>query len=200
MPPHISIQGNSFTLIDAAGNEQNEGGVIEVCIADVSDVTCKRYYGDKKWTPDSKDPPVCWSSNGLGPSRDATTPQNSICATCPKNERGSAISAVSGAAIKACRDEKWLALILPKYPTMIFQLVLTPGSFKNWRDFLKPFEGHNIAEFTIVPSGDGNTVTWAMFGPSPLMMKVMGTFMNMDRMIGDDFAAGLANLKAIAEK
>ena len=67
-------------------------------------------------------------------------------------------------------------------------------------DFLKPFEGHNIAEFTIVPSGDGNTVTWAMFGPSPLMMKVMGTFMNMDRMIGDDFAAGLANLKAIAEK
>jgi len=84
MPPHISIQGNSFTLIDAAGNEQNEGGVIEVCIADVSDVTCKRYYGDKKWTPDSKDPPVCWSSNGLGPSRDATTPQNSICAPAPR--------------------------------------------------------------------------------------------------------------------
>lgn len=144
MPPHISIQGNSFTLIDAAGNEQNEGGVIEVCIADVSDVTCKRYYGDKKWTPDSKDPPVCWSSNGLGPSRDSTTPQNSICATCPKNERGSAVSAISGASIKACRDEKWLALILPKYPTMIFQLVLTPGSFKNWRDFLKPFETHGV--------------------------------------------------------
>ena len=144
MPPHISIQGNSFTLIDAAGNEQNEGGVIEVCIADVSDVTCKRYYGDKKWTPDSKDPPVCWSSNGLGPSRDSTSPQNSICATCPKNERGSAVSAVSGAAIKACRDEKWLALIMPKYPTMIFQLVLTPGSFKNWRDFLKPFETHGV--------------------------------------------------------
>lgn len=144
MPPHISIQGNSFTLVDAAGNEQNEGGVIEVCIADVSDVTCKRYYGDKKWTPDSKDPPVCWSSNGLGPSRDSTSPQNSICATCPKNERGSAISAVSGAAIKACRDEKWLALIMPKYPTMIFQLVLTPGSFKNWRDFLKPFETHGV--------------------------------------------------------
>jgi len=144
MPPHISIQGNSFTLIDAAGNEQNEGGVIEVCIADVSDVTCKRYYGDKAWTPDSKDPPVCWSSNGLGPSRDSTSPQNSICATCPKNERGSAISKISGASIKACRDEKWLALIMPKYPTMIFQLVLTPGSFKNWRDFLKPFETHGV--------------------------------------------------------
>ena len=71
-------------------------------------------------------------------------------------------------------------------------------------DFLKPFEGHNTAEFTMVPSGvpsgDGTTVTWAMYGPSPYIAKVMGTFFNMDRMIGDDFAAGLANLKTIAEK
>ena len=67
-------------------------------------------------------------------------------------------------------------------------------------DFIKPFEGHNTAEFTLEPKGDGTTVTWAMYGPSPLMMKVMGIFMNMDRMIGDDFAAGLANLKAVAEK
>ena len=67
-------------------------------------------------------------------------------------------------------------------------------------DFLKPFEGHNTAEFTMVPAGDTTTVTWAMYGPSPFMMKVMGTFMNMDRMIGDDFAVGLANLKALVEK
>ncbi len=67
-------------------------------------------------------------------------------------------------------------------------------------DFLKPFEAHNTAEFTMVPSGDNTTVTWAMYGPSPYMMKVMGTFMNMDRMVGDDFAVGLANLKALAEK
>ena len=32
------------------------------------------------------------------------------------------------------------------------------------------------------------------------MMKVMGIFMNMDNMIGNDFAVGLANLKAVAEK
>ena len=75
-----------------------------------------------------------------------------------------------------------------------------PSTVKIKLDFLKPFEGHNIAEFTMVPSGDTTNVTWAMYGPSPFMMKVMGTFMNMDRMIGDDFAAGLANLKAVAEK
>ena len=145
MPPHISILGNAFTLIDAAGNESNEGNTIDVCIADVSDVTCKRYYGaDKKWKKDSKDAPLCWSANGIGPSRDASQPQNAICATCPHNERGSAISSVSGASIKACRDEKWLALIPVKYPTMMFQLVLTPGAFKNWKAFLKPFETHGV--------------------------------------------------------
>jgi uncharacterized protein YndB with AHSA1/START domain len=67
-------------------------------------------------------------------------------------------------------------------------------------DFLKPFEGHHTAEFTMVPSGDNTTVTWAMYGSSPFMMKVMGIFMNMDSMIGDDFAVSLANLKAVAEK
>jgi len=67
-------------------------------------------------------------------------------------------------------------------------------------DFLKPFEGHNTAEFTMNPQGDNTTVTWSMYGPSSYMFKVVGIFMNMDNMIGDDFAAGLANLKAIAEK
>jgi uncharacterized protein YndB with AHSA1/START domain len=67
-------------------------------------------------------------------------------------------------------------------------------------DFLKPFEGHNTAEFTIDPQGDNTTATWAMYGPSSFIFKVMGMFMNMDKMIGDDFAAGLSNLKAVAEK
>lgn len=67
-------------------------------------------------------------------------------------------------------------------------------------DFIKPFEGHNTAEFTLVPKGDSTTVTWAMYGPSAFVMKVMGIFMNMDTMIGNDFEAGLATLKAAAEK
>ena len=67
-------------------------------------------------------------------------------------------------------------------------------------DFLKPFEAHNTAEFTFVPQGDTTTVTWLMHGPAPLMSKVMQVFINMDNMIGKDFEAGLANLKAIAEK
>ena len=66
-------------------------------------------------------------------------------------------------------------------------------------DFVKPFEAHNIVEFTLEPKGDATNVTWAMHGRSPYMSKVMSVFFNMDAMIGKDFEAGLANLKTIAE-
>ncbi len=67
-------------------------------------------------------------------------------------------------------------------------------------DFLKPFEAHNTAEFTILPQGGATRVIWVMQGPTPFMSKVMQVFMNMDRMIGKDFEAGLANLKTVTEK
>lgn len=66
-------------------------------------------------------------------------------------------------------------------------------------DFLKPFEAHNTAEFTIESQGDLANLTWAMHGPQAFMMKLMSMFMNMDQMIGKDFEAGLANLKTQAE-
>ena len=67
-------------------------------------------------------------------------------------------------------------------------------------DFIKPFEGHNIAEFTLTPQGDSTQVTWVMHGPAPFISKLMGVFVSMDAMIGKDFEAGLANIKSIAEK
>ena len=67
-------------------------------------------------------------------------------------------------------------------------------------DFLKPIEGHNIAEFTLEPQGDSTNVTWIMRGPAPFISKVIQVFVSMDSMVGKDFDAGLANLKTIAEK
>ena len=67
-------------------------------------------------------------------------------------------------------------------------------------DFTKPFEARNTAEFTLQPQGDATTVTWAMYGPSPYIAKLMGVFFSMDSMIGKDFEAGLANLKSTTEK
>jgi hypothetical protein len=67
-------------------------------------------------------------------------------------------------------------------------------------DFLKPFEAHNMGEFLLEPKGDSTSVTWATYGPSPYVSKVVGTFINIDDMIGRDFEKGLADLKAAAEK
>jgi hypothetical protein len=67
-------------------------------------------------------------------------------------------------------------------------------------DFFAPFEGHNTAEFTMLPQGDGTNLTWLMHGPAPFMAKIMHVFLNIDRMVGKDFEIGLANLKRLAEK
>ena len=66
--------------------------------------------------------------------------------------------------------------------------------------FMKPIEGRNTAEFTLVDHGGTTTVTWAMYGPSPFVSKLISVFMSMDKMVGGDFAAGLAALKTAAEK
>lgn len=79
-------------------------------------------------------------------------------------------------------------------------LEASPRKFVIKLDFLKPFEAHNTAEFVLDPKGDTTSVTWAIYGPSPYMSKVMSTFFNMDTMIGKDFDQGLASLKTAVEK
>lgn len=67
-------------------------------------------------------------------------------------------------------------------------------------DFVKPFEAHNLVVFTLEPKGDATNVTWAMQGHTPYFAKIIHVFVNMDKMVGKDFEAGLANLKAAAEQ
>jgi hypothetical protein len=67
-------------------------------------------------------------------------------------------------------------------------------------DFVSPLEGHNVAEFALEPNGNATNVRWAMDGPSPFIGKLLGVFIDMDKMVGQDFEIGLANLKALAEK
>lgn len=67
-------------------------------------------------------------------------------------------------------------------------------------DFIRPFEAHNFAEFTLDSQDRSTEVTWAMHGPLPYMAKVMSVVCDMDRMVGKDFERGLANLKGVTEK
>ena len=66
-------------------------------------------------------------------------------------------------------------------------------------DMSRPFKAHNTVEFTLDRIGAGTNVTWAMQGRQPYMAKVMGLFVDCDKMCGGLFEEGLAKLKALAE-
>jgi hypothetical protein len=64
-------------------------------------------------------------------------------------------------------------------------------------DFLKPFESTGHSEFTFKPDGDKTEVTWAMYGKHSYIEKGICLFMNMDKMLGENFEQGFANMKKI---
>jgi uncharacterized protein YndB with AHSA1/START domain len=66
-------------------------------------------------------------------------------------------------------------------------------------DFVKPFAGTNIAEFTFKPDGSQTIVTWSMSGKNNFIAKAFCLFVNMDKMVGGEFEKGLENLKAVTE-
>jgi hypothetical protein len=76
----------------------------------------------------------------------------------------------------------------------------TPQRISIALHFTKPMRSENTAEFALEPDGAATHVTWTMVGPKNLLMKVMGVFVNMDKMIGRAFEEGLGNLKELVEK
>ena len=161
MPPHISLAGNSFTFVDAAGNEMKPMLTFDAVVIDVSDRLNKRYY-DKPYNPKEQgEAPRCWSANGITPSREVAAPIAPQCDGCQLNVRGSAVSQISGSAIKACRDERWVAILVPQLPNVVFQLVVTPGSFKNWKAYAEMMKAQGVelslalTRFSFVPGSTG---------------------------------------------
>jgi hypothetical protein len=66
-------------------------------------------------------------------------------------------------------------------------------------EFFRPFAAVNTAEFAFQAEGQQTTVTWSMAGTYAFMVKVMGFFMSMDKMVGGQFEKGLAQMKALVE-
>ncbi|PTQ69793.1 SRPBCC family protein [Pseudomonas sp. GV071] len=66
--------------------------------------------------------------------------------------------------------------------------------------FLKPFQANNDVAFTFVPEGDKVRVTWAMSGPKNFLVKAMHMVMDVDKMCGQAFEQGLAQLEVQAQR
>jgi len=66
-------------------------------------------------------------------------------------------------------------------------------------EMLAPMEATNRVVFTLEPRGAATDVTWHMEGTNGFVGKAMSLVMSMDRMVGDEFAKGLAALKSQVE-
>jgi hypothetical protein len=64
-------------------------------------------------------------------------------------------------------------------------------------EFLKPFKATSTAEFTFKPGEKQTKVTWSTFGKNNFMAKVFWLVVDVDKMMGDEFEKGLANLKTV---
>ncbi len=64
-------------------------------------------------------------------------------------------------------------------------------------DFVKPFAGTNIVEFTFKALGDQTVVAWSMSGRKNFISEAVCLFMDMDKTVGGDFEKGLANLNLV---
>jgi len=76
-----------------------------------------------------------------------------------------------------------------------------PGALVRFKlEFFKPFAATNSAEFTFKEDGGRTAVSWTMRGRNGFIGKAMCLVFDMDKMVGGDFEAGLAGIRAIVEK
>lgn len=142
-PPHLSLMGNRFTLVDAAGAKRPVDSLsIDVIICDQLEHRSKIYY--EEWDPNNPAPPICFSDNGIAPSINASEPQALRCDACPMNEWGSETSKVTGKGIKACKDQLKVAFFLPAEPDMVYLLRIPPNSLKNFGAYVGKFAGTGV--------------------------------------------------------
>ncbi len=66
-------------------------------------------------------------------------------------------------------------------------------------DFLEPMAGVATTEFNFKPVDSDTVVTWSISGKNNFLSRIMCMFMDMDKMIGEQFEKGLKDLKSVAE-
>ena len=75
-----------------------------------------------------------------------------------------------------------------------------PGKRVAFELYFPDFGTTSVGALELVPEGNGTKVTWPMNGDMGNNPIYRWMTMFMDKMVGPDFEAGLANLEALAEK
>lgn len=135
--PRISIKGSRFRIVDGSTETVLESVSLDIVIVGANPKLSKTWYG-KTWTPEAEpSAPDCFSLDGTHPDAASTEPQNDLCASCPQNAWGSRVTP-QGKQIKACSDQKRLAVVAADDPTgSIYLLSVTPAALQGLGQYQK---------------------------------------------------------------
>ena len=78
---------------------------------------------------------------------------------------------------------------------------IEPDRISSELRFIKPFKSTSDAYLVVEEiDADSTKVIWGFSGKNVFPMSIVALFMSMDKMVGKDFEAGLASLKAVLEE
>jgi len=148
MPPHVSIGGGRFTLIDASNNEIPVptfdpviGVYLDAAIIDVNPVMSRIYFEGNYDANAEGVRPACFSDNGVGPSISSSTPQAPTCAACPRSE-WTKVNA-NGKKVPWCTQKQKVALLIPGFD-VLFLLAVPPNSHGPMREYVERCKGNGV--------------------------------------------------------
>lgn len=72
-------------------------------------------------------------------------------------------------------------------------------SVKTQLTYTRPMEMSQMAHIMLTPTPEGTLVKWSVDGHNNFICRMMSVFMDMDKMVGDEFVKGLTKLKSITE-
>ncbi len=142
--PKISIKGSQFRIVN--GDEETAlDESIDVVVVGANPKLSKSWYSEE-WSEDSQSStPDCYSLDGIYPNKNSHAMQNDMCVSCPQNAWGSRTTP-TGNKVKACVDQKRLAVVLANGPfSEAYLLQVTPASLKNLNAYQKELSMRGIA-------------------------------------------------------
>ena len=157
--PKLTFKGNRFR-VKSGGDERVIGGMELAIVIVEANPHVSRIYYEGKYDPEGSDRPACGSEDGIVPLPSVANPPSDKCATCPMNEKGSAVTDTGGKT-RACSFYKRMVVLLADSPeagpfvadmksmTMFGDSYPDKGQF-SLRDYAKRLDQNKVAPYAVV--------------------------------------------------
>lgn len=190
--PRISIKGARFRIVEDGNETVLDSTALDVVIVGANPKLSKTYYAST-WTPDNEpSAPDCQSLDGIRPDASVENPQNDLCATCPMNAWGSKTTP-QGQSIKACADQKRLAIVAADDPTgPVYLLNVTPAALKNLNQYQRELSMRGIPAEIVK-----TRITFDTEASFPKLKFGFGGFIDEDTQTAVDKLFGADHVKKI---